>query len=75
MNETAINEIIKGARKRREAIPNLGHTALLVVDMQEYFWAMASHILSSLRAIIFRFRSKGLPILYTQHMHRNREKW
>lgn len=73
MNEPAIIEIIKESRTKKRAIPHLGLTSLLVVDMQEHFREMACYILSPLRAIISGFRSRGLPVLYTQHMHRNRE--
>jgi len=73
MNEAAIREIIEESRRRRKAVPNLDHTALLVVDMQEYFREIAIHILPLLKVLIARFRSWGLPVIYTQHMHRNGE--
>ncbi len=73
MNEPTIVEIVEESKRRRRTIPNLDHTALLVIDMQEHFREMARQILSPLKAIIARFRSKGLPVFFTQHMHRNRE--
>lgn len=52
-------------------------TALMVVDMQEFFLDPDSPtftcgglaILDNVRGLIDRFRSAGLPVLFTQHVH------
>ena len=73
MNEPAIIQMIEESRRKRVAFPDLNHTALLVVDVQEHFREMASHIIFPLGAIISEFRHRGLPVLYTQHMHRTQK--
>jgi isochorismate hydrolase len=47
------------------------HTALLVVDMQEYFRGMVTPILPALVDLIRHCRDSKVPILYTQHSHPN----
>ena len=48
-----------------------GAAALLVVDMQRYFEAIAQDILGTVRSAIEGSRRAGIPVLYTQHGHRN----
>jgi isochorismate hydrolase len=48
-----------------------GAAALLVVDMQCYFEAIAQDILGTVRSAIEGGRRAGIPVLYTQHGHRN----
>ncbi|MHC4600586.1 MAG: isochorismatase family protein [Planctomycetota bacterium] len=48
--------------------------ALLVVDMQEHFRAMAEPILGGLVSLIRAFRERGRPVIYTQHGHEDPEK-
>ena len=69
VDEAAIAAAVKGARK---ATPDLSHTCLLVIDMQEHFRELASPILPHLKEIISLCRSCSLPIIYTQHMHKEK---
>jgi isochorismate hydrolase len=51
--------------------PKPGKCALLVIDMQQFFLSIASPILQNVRTIIDACRSKGVPIIFTRHGHRN----
>lgn len=61
--------------------PDRNHSALLVVDMQRYFLEPgasgftpgAPPILDNIRQLIGRFRDRGLPVIYSRHMHRDLE--
>jgi isochorismate hydrolase len=64
---------------RREIVLNAARCALLVVDMQNYFldpdcsaWMEATPaILPNVKTLIGEFRRRGLPILFTAHVHEN----
>ena len=45
--------------------------ALLVIDMQEYFHSMAVNIIPNIKNLISAFRISNLPVIYTQHSHKN----
>jgi len=49
------------------------HSALLVIDMQEHFRSIGSHLVPELNATIKAFRAKQLPVIFTQHGHRKVE--
>lgn len=59
---------------------NRGKTALLVIDMQNFFLDPASltftcgglAILPTLKRLIGVFREAGLPVIYTRHVHHPR---
>ncbi len=53
----------------REAMPNSGSCALLVIDMQNYFSSIAEPIIGNVLSIIETCRSKNMKIYYTQHGH------
>ncbi len=52
---------------RRPLAPE--RAALLVVDMQEYFRAVAQPILQGVAGLIGSCRQAGVPVVYTQHGH------
>jgi len=57
------------------------NSALLVVDMQRYFFVKSSHaflkpapaILPNVRAILDAYRELGLPIIFTRHAYKKGE--
>ena len=55
----------------REALPDAGRTALLVVDMQYYFRELAEPILKNVISLIDVCRKKGLKVIFTRHGHRD----
>jgi isochorismate hydrolase len=58
----------------RGASPIPECSALLVIDMQEYFRAMAAPILPGLKKVILAARRRGVPVIYTQHGHGDPQK-
>jgi isochorismate hydrolase len=58
----------------RTAWPNPAKSALLVIDLQEYFLPMLSPIIGNILSLIESCRSKGIKIIYTRHGHKNSEK-
>jgi len=69
MTEDYLNEIKD--YNTRIAWPKPSKSALLVIDMQEYFLQMASSIIGNVLALIDFCRSKGIKIIYTRHGHKN----
>ena len=57
-----------GIRKRK---PNPEVAALLVIDMQNYFSAMARPILQNLLATIRLCRRASIPVIFTRHSHKS----
>lgn len=55
----------------RHACPEPGRCALLVIDMQRYFFSIATSILGNVLSIIEACRSKGIRIIFTRHGHRD----
>ena len=51
----------------REASVHSKHSALLIVDMQNYFGGIADPILTNLSRTIEACRKANVPVLYTQH--------
>eukprot|EP00884_Botryococcus_braunii_P013372 jgi/Botrbrau1/22035/Bobra.0024s0048.1 len=47
--------------------------ALLVIDMQEHFRAAAKGILEELNGIIRFLKTRGIPVVYSQHGHKDLE--
>lgn len=60
-----------GTRVRK---PDPKQTALLVIDMQEYFRDIAKPMLGILEKVIESARNGGIPIIYTQHSHKRPEE-
>jgi isochorismate hydrolase len=55
----------------RTAWPNPVKSALLVIDLQEYFLPMLSPIIGNILSLIESCRSKGIKIIYTRHGHKD----
>ena len=55
----------------RTAWPNPAKSALLVIDLQEYFLPMLSPIIGNVLSLIESCRSKGIKIIYTRHGHKD----
>jgi nicotinamidase-related amidase len=53
----------------RPTLPDSAHTALLVIDMQEYFRGIAGPIIANLSILIEAVHTAGWPVFYTQHGH------
>jgi len=53
----------------RQADPAPGKTALLVVDMQEYFQSIAKPIIENIVSLIEVSRKKEISVFYTRHGH------
>jgi len=47
--------------------------ALLVIDMQEYFRDMGEKLIPQLKSIIEECRLKNVPVIFTQHGHKDVE--
>lgn len=48
-------------------------SVLLVIDMQTYFESMVSTALPNVLKLVSHFQSRGLPIVFTQHGHTDKE--
>jgi isochorismate hydrolase len=48
--------------------------ALLVIDMQQYFKALAEPIAANVAALIQACRESGIPVIHTRHGHRDPEQ-
>ena len=55
----------------RPIFPKPTTSVLLVIDMQEYFREVAEPILRPLTELLQRVREASIPIIYTQHGHRD----
>lgn len=53
----------------RQAWPSAEKTAILVIDVQEYFRTMVEPIMENILALIETGRKKGVKILFTRHGH------
>eukprot|EP00252_Welwitschia_mirabilis_P025377 TRINITY_DN7892_c0_g1_i1.p1 TRINITY_DN7892_c0_g1~~TRINITY_DN7892_c0_g1_i1.p1 ORF type:complete len:219 (-),score=-0.20 TRINITY_DN7892_c0_g1_i1:215-871(-) len=51
--------------------PEAEKAALLVIDMQEYFRAMATPILANAGRTIELCRARNIPVVYTRHAHKD----
>ena len=58
----------------RHACPDTSRCALLVIDMQRYFFTIATPILVNVLSIIETCRSKNIRIIFTRHGHRDVSK-
>ncbi len=54
-------------------ILNPEKSALLVIDMQNYFLDITHDILGNVKRLITAFRKRKLPVVFTQHTHKNIE--
>jgi isochorismate hydrolase len=58
----------------RRAWPKPGQSALLVIDMQQYFLPLASPIVGNVLSIIEACRSIGIRVIFTRHGHKDISK-
>jgi isochorismate hydrolase len=58
----------------REAFPNPSRCALLVIDMQEYFKAVASGIIGNILSIIEACHARGMRVIFSRHGHKDISK-
>ena len=58
----------------RKARPDPERCALLVIDMQQYFFQIASRILHHILSIVEACRLRGVKIIFTRHGHVNIER-
>lgn len=58
----------------RPTFPDTKRSALLVIDMQEYFRGIAEPVLADISRVIERNRGSSIPVIYTQHGHKNPER-
>ena len=69
--------LLSGVRVKRNRTVEFGRPALLVLDMQEYFLHPESHafvpsapaLIPGIQQLIHKFREKGYPVLFTQHVN------
>jgi len=66
-----LQKILKelGPYRERKAMMDPKHTALLVIDMQNYFHRIVQPILENILKVIQSCRQKNIPIIFTQHGH------
>ena len=55
----------------RRRKPDLKASALLVVDMQKFFYHIAKPVIRNIRLLVRNFRDLGIPVIYTRHGHEN----
>jgi len=67
MNESIIRSDL------RQSHPDPTTSALLLIDLQEYFREIASPIIVNLAPLIARCRQRHVPVIYTQHAHQSPE--
>ncbi len=67
-----LEEILKELTPYREkkAIPEFARSCLLAIDLQNYFKRILLPILKNLQRIIESWRNLNLPIIFTQHGHK-----
>jgi isochorismate hydrolase len=58
----------------RRALPKPGQSALLVIDMQQYFLPLASPVVGNVLSIIEACRSIGTRVIFTRHGHKDISK-
>ena len=57
----------------RHTAPDPARSALLVIDMQQFFAGIAGPILPNVTAVIDACRGAGIPVIFTRHGHRDIE--
>lgn len=58
----------------RRAWPVPERCALLVIDMQQYFFSIAAPILGNVLSVVEACRSRGVPTIFTRHGHKDVSK-
>jgi isochorismate hydrolase len=75
--EAQAKDFLDQVHRKKRFERNDGKTALLVLDMQEYFLNQESHafvpsapaILSKINALAAAFKRNDLPVIYTRHIN------
>jgi len=57
--------------RERKALVDPKHTALLVIDMQNYFHRIVHPVLGNIQKVIQSCRQKNIPVIFTQHGHKD----
>ena len=70
MQDESFLQQLKRQSPRKELL-KLKQSALLVMDMQEYFRPLTEQILPRLVELIAACRQAKMPVIYTQHGHRD----
>src|SRR6056297_3336145 len=69
MKENNSQDIQKYILRRR--YPNPFRSALLVIDMQNYFLPIADSIMDNVISVITTCREQGIKVIYTRHGHKD----
>jgi isochorismate hydrolase len=71
--ELDVDRILKELKPYRERKARIepSRAALLVIDMQNYFHRIVGPILKNTLRVIRACRERGVPIIFTQHGHRD----
>jgi nicotinamidase-related amidase len=54
---------------RHDAVPAVGTTALLVIDMQEHFGDISESVAPNVAELVAAARLAGMPVVFTRHGH------
>lgn len=65
---TKIDDIIRQFHAH-DWTPEEGRTALLLIDLQEYFRGIINPILENIIRLVSATREKNIPLIFTQHGH------
>ena len=69
MHSKELQEIEKYILRRRR--PEPARAALLVIDMQAYFYALAQPVLNNVLSLVQACKKNNMQIIYTRHGHRD----
>jgi isochorismate hydrolase len=66
-----LEKVLKELRpyRERKAVINPKHTALLVIDIQNFFYRIIQPVLANIQNVINFCRQKNIPVIFTQHGH------
>jgi len=63
-----LNEFIQ-KYNTHDWVPEEGRTAVLLIDLQEYFREIITPILDNIKKVIQAAKTGGIPLFFTQHGH------
>lgn len=71
-----LDEILRELKpyRSRQAVPDPEYSCLLAIDLQNYFKRIVLPILKNLLFVLQTCRKRNLPIIFTQHGHRDPSK-
>jgi nicotinamidase-related amidase len=70
LNVQRLLQELRPYRERKAAI-DPKHTAFLAIDLQNYFDPIVQPVLSNILEVIQSCRKKNIPIIFTQHGHKD----